>query len=195
MRWTATRRQYGTGSSRRPHARRRHIRPDDGGVVVTPLAKSALEAAAEAFGVEVNAILGQKKKRVLCHARWATWALLSKRGFSSSWIGRQFGVDHTSILHGLRAGPKFADWCASFSSAQDRFKAPECRPVYAVPIGPPLPKRGARRVYATPIGPPPPDPFESAWRKAMAGLAYPTTRVRESVPYREQLCAWATEIS
>ncbi|PJK29309.1 helix-turn-helix domain-containing protein [Minwuia thermotolerans] len=61
------------------------------------------ERTAEACGVTVEAMMSEARNRETSQARHIAAYLIYRRlGKSSSQIGRFFGRDHTSILHGIR---------------------------------------------------------------------------------------------
>lgn len=50
------------------------------------------------------------RKRHEVRARWCVWYVLSEIGWSSTQIGSRYGMDHTTVLHGLG---KFRDALAT----------------------------------------------------------------------------------
>lgn len=62
-----------------------------------------IRQVASAHGVDVSELLGRCRDREVCLARWEAMATIRAR-FSDSllMIGRLFGRDHTSVMHGLR---------------------------------------------------------------------------------------------
>lgn len=139
-------------------------------------ARRAIEAASAAFGVPISAIMGPCRKRRVSDARRAAMRLLHEREWSSTMIGRALGgLDHTSILHGLkRVGDMPPEWHAAYRKARDfmrPFAAPAWRIVYNRPIGPPLcpfrNKVNCGRPHAPPK-PRPPSPDE-VWAKCLGG--------------------------
>jgi hypothetical protein len=63
--------------------------------------------AAEAFNVPPGQITGRARARYISRARWAVWITMRDRmNMTMPQIGRAMGVDHTSVLHGLRSASK-----------------------------------------------------------------------------------------
>lgn len=64
---------------------------------------AALQVAADANGVGMDAALGCSRKKNLVRARWQAWTTLYEMGkFSTTGIGFVAGYDHTTILSGMR---------------------------------------------------------------------------------------------
>lgn len=58
---------------------------------------------AREHGVTVEMIKGRARyPRKLIEARFETYALLHRKGWSLPMIGRHLNRDHTTVLHGLR---------------------------------------------------------------------------------------------
>jgi len=65
------------------------------------LIKILIESAASFAGIDPISILGKSRTRVACEARWACFIILRKRGHTFCDIGRMFGRDHGTVIHGL----------------------------------------------------------------------------------------------
>jgi chromosomal replication initiation ATPase DnaA len=59
-------------------------------------------------GIARSLLLSYSRKQVHTRPRQLLYALLSKDGVPAGSIGRLVGVDHTSVLHGIRAHEKRA---------------------------------------------------------------------------------------
>ena len=67
------------------------------------LAARAVAIAAATFHVvPARRLLSAGRHRDICAARWIASWLLHRRGWSTLKIGRYFGLDHSTVLHGLR---------------------------------------------------------------------------------------------
>lgn len=55
------------------------------------------------YAVDVSDILGDSRSPRIVQVRWLTWHVMQASGMSLPEIGKHFGRDHTTILHGLRA--------------------------------------------------------------------------------------------
>ena len=65
--------------------------------------KMAMQAAARAFDVDSEDILGRRRTEPLVFARQtAYWLIHSGLGLTYSKIGRMFNRDHGNIIHGVR---------------------------------------------------------------------------------------------
>ena len=65
--------------------------------------KMAIQAAARAFGVDSEDILGKRRTHPLVFARQtAYWLLSCGSGYSYSKTGRMFGLDHGTIMNGVK---------------------------------------------------------------------------------------------
>lgn len=61
----------------------------------------ALHLAAEAFDTTAQGILAGARTRNVVDARAVAMAALRWTGQSASWIGREFGRDHSTVLHAV----------------------------------------------------------------------------------------------
>ena len=67
------------------------------------LPKRVLAAAAALFHVAPPArLLRRGRHRDICSARWVAAWMLRRRQWSTLKIGRYLGLDHSTVLHGLR---------------------------------------------------------------------------------------------
>jgi chromosomal replication initiation ATPase DnaA len=57
---------------------------------------------AEKEGVTVAQLLSRTRKEPVPQVRWKVFAALNERGWSLPMIARRFGMNHTSVLYGLR---------------------------------------------------------------------------------------------
>ena len=70
---------------------------------IPDLPKRVIAAAASLFHVVPAArILRPGRHRDICSARWIAAWLLRRRDWSTLKIGRYLGIDHSTVLHGLR---------------------------------------------------------------------------------------------
>jgi chromosomal replication initiation ATPase DnaA len=77
---------------------------EDGATSLPLVARGAAEvvqAVAQETGVRPSEILGRDRSRHVVAARHRVWAMLHRSGWSAASIGREFGVDHTSVLYAL----------------------------------------------------------------------------------------------
>jgi len=83
-----------------------HARPQDHAAPTAPtvgeLARVAKRLAGQHFKITLEDLCGRSRSLPIVTARHAVWWLLREHGFKSTWIGRQFGRDHTTILYGVR---------------------------------------------------------------------------------------------
>lgn len=61
------------------------------------------QLAADRYGVDVEAIFSERKRKAEVMARRDAWRMARTLGWSLPEIGERFNRDHTTILHGLRA--------------------------------------------------------------------------------------------
>jgi chromosomal replication initiation ATPase DnaA len=66
------------------------------------LPQCILAAAAALFHVPPSRLLRPGRHRDLCCARWIAAWILRQHGWSTIKIGRFLGLDHSTVLHGLR---------------------------------------------------------------------------------------------
>lgn len=64
-------------------------------------ADAVVRRVSRATGVTVSQIRGRSRRKPIVRARHAAWSLLDRLGWSIAGIAREFGVDHTSVLHAL----------------------------------------------------------------------------------------------
>ena len=62
----------------------------------------AMQHAAERHGVALEDVMGPRRFGELVAARWEGWALARDNGHSFAAIARSSGVDHTSVMHGVK---------------------------------------------------------------------------------------------
>lgn len=68
---------------------------------------------ARKHGVTVEDLYSHDRTRAFAYARFEAWACLSAIGWSSAKIGRVFGRDHSTILHGLKKFHALAERAAA----------------------------------------------------------------------------------
>jgi chromosomal replication initiation ATPase DnaA len=66
------------------------------------LPQRVLAAAASVFNLPMSRLLRPGRHRDVCYARWVAAWMLRQRAWSTVKIGRFLGLDHSTILHGLR---------------------------------------------------------------------------------------------
>jgi hypothetical protein len=66
------------------------------------LPKQILTAAASMCQVSASRLLRPGRHRDICTARWIASWLFHKRRWTTVKIGRYLGLDHSTVLHGLR---------------------------------------------------------------------------------------------
>jgi chromosomal replication initiator protein len=69
---------------------------------MTPLAERLVKHVAEKRGLRASDITGRSRLAPIVAARHEVWALLRSSGWSLPAIGREFDVDHTTVLHAVR---------------------------------------------------------------------------------------------
>jgi chromosomal replication initiation ATPase DnaA len=80
-----------------------HDRAKPGSVTApTSLMEQITEAVAAEHGVLPSELRGPSRFAQFIEPRRRVWAELRERGYSLSQIGRFFGRDHTTIMHGIR---------------------------------------------------------------------------------------------
>jgi chromosomal replication initiation ATPase DnaA len=60
--------------------------------------------AAANHGTTLASVFGESRQRPDVKARWEMWRRMRADGLSLSQIARATNRDHTTVLHGLRAG-------------------------------------------------------------------------------------------
>lgn len=55
-----------------------------------------------ATGINKEELLGKSTRRQIVRPRWAIWHVASINRLSSSVLGRIFGKDHSTVVHGLK---------------------------------------------------------------------------------------------
>lgn len=65
-------------------------------------ANDAAERVASETGVSVRQIMGMSRCREVAHARWRVWADMRTAGLSLPVIAAVWGMDHSTVMHGLR---------------------------------------------------------------------------------------------
>ena len=68
---------------------------------MTPATRSAIDAVSAAFGIPADRVLAPSRERIEARTRWAALAILAAAGYSLSHIGREFGMDHTSVMNAV----------------------------------------------------------------------------------------------
>lgn len=73
-------------------------------VHIPDVVAEAVEKAAAIHGVEPAEFFSSRKFRRIAWARFHVWHTLknSEKAWPYPWIARRFGVDHTSVMHGVR---------------------------------------------------------------------------------------------
>ena len=84
-----------------------------------PIARVA-ELACANFGVTKWQFYGECRYRIVSKARWAASWICYQLGKSSVQIGRQFNIDHSSILHGIRRAEQLRQSDEAFRIVTDR---------------------------------------------------------------------------
>lgn len=68
--------------------------------------KELVDRSASRWGVDTATIYGKRRYRAAAFARQHAWRLIREdpitRHYSLTDIGRMFGRDHTTVLHGIR---------------------------------------------------------------------------------------------
>lgn len=84
-----------------------------------------LTAVADAFSTTPTAILSRDRHRTVSHARQTTGYLMRRLGLSYPEVGRELGVDHTSVMaacrrigDALRLGTLDGRWVARIRVAE-----------------------------------------------------------------------------
>lgn len=97
------RRDYLFLSSNSPGAQRAQVR-----VAAPPSSREIVAACSAEFGIGVHDLLGRRRKRLFCRARFAAFWLLERYGASGRRLSlpqignRVGGRDHTTVLYALR---------------------------------------------------------------------------------------------
>jgi chromosomal replication initiation ATPase DnaA len=90
------------------------------------LAARVVAIAAALFHVVPSGrLLRPGRHRDICAARWIASWLLHRRGWSTLKIGRYFGIDHSTVLHGLRRVADSGELLLSARQAETRLGRPE----------------------------------------------------------------------
>jgi chromosomal replication initiation ATPase DnaA len=92
------------------------------------LPKRVIAAAAACFHVMPPArLLRPGRHRDICSARWVAAWMLRRRNWSTLKIGRFLGLDHSTVLHGLRRVAADENLLLLASAAEDRIAGEEPR--------------------------------------------------------------------
>lgn len=68
-----------------------------------PRWKAIVQDVSHSRGVPVAQLMGRSQVWAISHARFECWALIrEKMGVSYPTIARWWGVDHSSVMHGVR---------------------------------------------------------------------------------------------
>lgn len=135
--------------------------------------RKAVSAASRAFGVpEAEIIDSSRFPRPISRARWAVFALLRERGWSTMRIGHVLDMDHTTVMNAYKNIPHLPpDWHAAYAKAREymgKYTEPRFKIVYNRPIGPPRGPLRNKANCARPNRPRPPSPDE-IWAKLLGG--------------------------
>ena len=68
-------------------------------------------------------IITRRRRAEEIYARWLCWMVLRKWGYSSTEIARVFGMDHTTILHGLQRASAYPELVAYAEEIQAAYEA------------------------------------------------------------------------
>lgn len=71
---------------------------------------------AEASGYSQEQILSRSRSFPLCYMRFFIFWQLSKEGWTSSRIGKQFGMNHATVLHGIAKVDEMLRFSASYKN-------------------------------------------------------------------------------
>jgi chromosomal replication initiation ATPase DnaA len=66
-------------------------------------AAAAIEAASRQHGVSIEQIVGRRRTRPICRARWEAMAIMRAAGMSLPEIGGALNRHHTTVMHALEA--------------------------------------------------------------------------------------------
>jgi chromosomal replication initiation ATPase DnaA len=77
-----------------PHAKRRPERSLDAAMI--------LDCVAEKYGVAVGVIMQRRRHASVVRLRWEVMARMRALGWSLPRIGREMGMNHSTVLYGLR---------------------------------------------------------------------------------------------
>lgn len=70
---------------------------------MTPLSRKIAQKMAERYGTTVDEIFGRRRFPEVVEARFHVWSVLNRQhGYSTARIGRIWGRDHTTVMHGLK---------------------------------------------------------------------------------------------
>lgn len=87
------------------------------------LPKRVLAAAAALFHVTPPArLLRPGRHRDICSARWIAAWMLRRRNWSTLKIGRFLGLDHSTVLHGLRCVARREDLLLAARAAEQQIE-------------------------------------------------------------------------
>jgi len=68
-----------------------------------------LKSVAAKHKLTVEQLMSRTSAHHISHARWDAFIALQKRGWSLPRIGNHFGLDHTTVLYGIRKARKAAE--------------------------------------------------------------------------------------
>ena len=67
----------------------------------SPIRQFTLDVCSDA-GVEAYIVMGRNRTAAICRLRELIWYRAHAEGYSLNQIGRVFGRDHTTVMHGVR---------------------------------------------------------------------------------------------
>ncbi len=93
------------------------------------MAENYIAGAAWLIGVTPAELLSRTRRMKIVEARWAVMLRLHNRGFSYSRIGREMGMDHSTIMAGVKSAKglghrNFTDLYAALDSDCGPVRAP-----------------------------------------------------------------------
>lgn len=86
-------------------------------------ARAAILECAKITGISHSRLYSTCKTRRVVHARWAVMIVLRRHGLSFQEIAAEFGMHHTSIIHGVCEGVALlpaSPWLATLVSHLDK---------------------------------------------------------------------------
>jgi chromosomal replication initiation ATPase DnaA len=75
-----------------------------------------IERVGTATGLGPWDIMGGRRDTRHARARFAVWLVMRRRGMTFARIGRAFGRDHRTVMHGVERGQVLAESCEEFAA-------------------------------------------------------------------------------
>lgn len=100
-----------------------HTRMEAYDATATPIVMSLARAATQVFQLPPGRIWAPDQKPYVARARFAVFTAGSETGVSASSMGRIFGMNHSSILYGLKAAEIYSEKIDGYADKLNALRA------------------------------------------------------------------------